>query len=156
MYQRTRYADGSGAWVRLPLPALTTSMTVGFLRYGYTYEFRVTAANAAGESSPSNVATVLAIPANQRQRCGNVSSNYHQIRDVAVQYYNLTGSVCATRSNFSFSVGAAWNSSGREMFDAGFDVYMQNCSAGGETRILRWHYEGRPAAPATPAGPTRN
>src|SRR6266511_2121128 len=57
-----RQATNNGPWLKLPYPILSTAMTAGFLRYGYTYQFKVTAMNLTGESAASNTATVLIVP----------------------------------------------------------------------------------------------
>jgi hypothetical protein len=60
IYQRNRTANGS--WVKLPLPVSGTTMTAGLLNNGDTYEFKVTASNAAGDSAASNVASARPMP----------------------------------------------------------------------------------------------
>ncbi len=60
VYQRDATAGQS--WQKLPLPVSGTSMTAGYLVNGHTYEFKVTATNAAGSSAPSNVASARPMP----------------------------------------------------------------------------------------------
>ncbi|MDX8031409.1 DUF5005 domain-containing protein [Lentzea sp. BCCO 10_0856] len=50
------------SWKRLPIPVNCCSFTAGLLANGTTYEFRVTAANASGESTPSTVASARPMP----------------------------------------------------------------------------------------------
>ncbi len=60
IYQRDVTAGQS--WQKLPLPVSGTSMTAGYLTNGHTYEFKVTASNASGDSQPSNVASAKPMP----------------------------------------------------------------------------------------------
>ncbi|HEU4423025.1 MAG TPA: fibronectin type III domain-containing protein [Pilimelia sp.] len=60
VYQRDATAGQS--WQKLPLPVSGTTMTAGYLVNGHTYEFKVTATNAAGGSAASNVASARPLP----------------------------------------------------------------------------------------------
>ncbi|MFC0527094.1 fibronectin type III domain-containing protein [Phytohabitans kaempferiae] len=57
------HRPSGGAWQRIPLPLTTCcSYTMSFLDNGTTYEFRLRATNASGDSAASNVATARPMP----------------------------------------------------------------------------------------------
>jgi fibronectin type 3 domain-containing protein len=60
VYQRDTTIGQS--WQKLPLPTSNTSMTAGYLTDGHTYEFKVTASNASGDSAASNIASARPMP----------------------------------------------------------------------------------------------
>ncbi len=131
MYYRVHYASGYGAWTRTVYPALTTTMTAGYLRYGWTYEFKIVASNLSGESAPSNVVSVLIVPYNQRRKCASVTSNWALGGNDAVQLYDITTSMCAERSNFTFKLEASWSSQKR-VRDAVWFWRLVDCYTGKE------------------------
>jgi len=61
-YVWQRDATAGQSWQRLPIPVNCCSFSPGYLANGHTYEFRITAANASGESTPSNVASARPMP----------------------------------------------------------------------------------------------
>ncbi|MEU8179650.1 fibronectin type III domain-containing protein [Micromonospora sp. NPDC049047] len=64
-YYLIEYRDVTAgqSWKRAEYPVPGgTSITMGFLHNGHQYEYRVRASNVAGESSPSNVASVRPMP----------------------------------------------------------------------------------------------
>jgi fibronectin type 3 domain-containing protein len=58
-----RDATTGQSWQRLPLPVTTCcTMTAGMLTNTHTYQFKVTAMNASGDSAPSNEASARPMP----------------------------------------------------------------------------------------------
>ncbi|WP_328994780.1 DUF5005 domain-containing protein [Kribbella sp. NBC_01245] len=60
VYQRDR--TNGQSWQRLPTPVNGLAITAGYLMNGHTYEFKVTASNAVGDSAASNVASARPLP----------------------------------------------------------------------------------------------
>ncbi len=132
-----RQATNNGPWLKLPYPILSTAMTAGFLRYGYTYQFKVTAMNLTGESAASNTATVLIVPAWAARRCASVTSNWllNNLGDInAIQLYDVTGTVCATRYGNNFKVEQSWNTHGKQLYDGIFWFIVTDCN----TNVAVW------------------
>ncbi|MFI6231189.1 fibronectin type III domain-containing protein [Micromonospora echinospora] len=63
VYYWIEYRKVGGSWIRLPYPVSSCcSFTQNLMNNGTTYEFRVRATNAAGDSSPSNTDTARPMP----------------------------------------------------------------------------------------------
>ncbi|MFG1764909.1 fibronectin type III domain-containing protein [Micromonospora parva] len=60
VYHRDRTAGQS--WQRTPLPIDDATITMQFLTNGHSYDFRVTASNAGGQSPPSNTVSAKPLP----------------------------------------------------------------------------------------------
>src|SRR6266540_1236828 len=132
-----RQATNNGQWLKLPYPILSTAMTAGFLRYGYTYQFKVTAMNLTGESAASDTATVLIVPAWAARRCASVTSNWllnNLGGTSAIQLYDVTGTVCATRYGNNFKVEQSWNTHGKQLYDGIFWFIVTDCN----TNVAVW------------------
>ncbi|MET8122432.1 fibronectin type III domain-containing protein [Micromonospora sp. NPDC005291] len=111
VYMRTRYHNSYGSWIKLKLPATSTSMTAGYLQYGYTYEFKVAATNISGESVPSNTTTVLIVPESQANQCVSANTTVQNLpyNVPPVQYFNdIVVKLCGQRSNFTFALHKSW------------------------------------------------
>ncbi|MEV4663342.1 fibronectin type III domain-containing protein [Micromonospora echinofusca] len=144
VYQRTRYASGYGAWIKLPLPALKTSMTAGYLTYGYTYEFKVTATNLAGESAASNTVSVLIVPASANSACVSANSSYRYVYQVGYEqrWDDVFGRLCMTRSNFSVVFDKSWSIGGsRRLETSSFWYQLLDCDTGAEVSRQIQNYQ---------------
>jgi hypothetical protein len=149
-----RDATSFGPWQKLRYPVTATNLFVDYLRYGYRYEFKVTAANVAGESPASDTVSVLIVPAQGAHRCANVTSSwllesYGKIDPI--QRYDMTGTICGTRYEYSFRVDESWNSHGKEMYDGLIYYLLVDCASGQSVWVDWFGYEGAGQAPGTSA-----
>ncbi|MCW3819463.1 fibronectin type III domain-containing protein [Micromonospora sp. DR5-3] len=147
VYQRD--ASLNGWWEKLPYPVSGTSLTARYLANGHVYNFKITAINVAGESSPSNIISVMPRWADGTAASASVTSSWifndYQGFD-PIQRYDVTASVRGTRDGDYLRLNGDWHTNnGKTLLSGIFWYLIIDCTEGYVVAHDTLAYETGPA-----------
>ena len=147
VYQRN--ASLNGWWEKLPYPIDATSLTARYLANGHVYNFKITAINVAGESSSSNIVTVMPRWANGTYRETSVTSSwiFNDYQGLEpIQRYDVTGTVRGTRDGDYLRLNGSWRTNnGKTLLSGIFWYNIIDCTEGYSVKHDTLAYEVGPA-----------